>query len=94
MESSDLLHALVYNSASIASQLEKIVRDFLCSEHDSDDGFHWVSWDEICCPEEDGGLGIRPLRAMSERVRPSGFIGLLQKKTLCQKSDCIQTWSR
>jgi len=36
------------------------MRDFW-SKHDSDDDFHCVSWDEICCPKDEGGLGIRPL---------------------------------
>jgi len=55
--------------ASIASQLESVMRDFLWSKHDSDKGFHWVSWDEICCPREDGGLEIRPLRTMNEALK-------------------------
>jgi len=29
--------------ASVASHLEKIMRDFLWSKHDSGNGFHWVS---------------------------------------------------
>jgi len=43
--------------------------DFLWSKHDSNRGFHWVSWDEICCPNEDGGLGIKPLRTMNEALK-------------------------
>jgi len=54
--------------ASIASQLG-VMLDFLWSKHDSNRGFHWVSWDEICCPKEDGGLGIRPLQTMNEALK-------------------------
>ena len=55
--------------ASIANQLEKITRNFLWSKHDSNSGFQWVSWDEICFAKEDGGLGIRSLRAMNEALK-------------------------
>ena len=54
---------------SIACQLERVMRDFLWLKHDSDRGFHWVSWDEICCPKEGGGLRIRPLRIMNEALK-------------------------
>ena len=43
--------------------------DFLWSKHDSDNGFHWVGWDEECCPKKDGGSVIRLLRAMSETLK-------------------------
>ena len=55
--------------ASVASHLGKITRDFLWCNHDSDNRFHWVSWDEICCPKEDDGLGIRLLRAMNDALK-------------------------
>ena len=55
--------------ASVARLLEKIMRDFLWSKPDSINGFHWVCWDEICHPKEEGGLGIRPLRAMNEALK-------------------------
>ena len=45
------------------------MQDFLWSKHDRDRGFHWVSWDEICCPKEDGSLGIRLLRTMNEMLK-------------------------
>ena len=53
----------------VASLLEKIMRDFLWSKQESNNGFHWVCWDEICSPKEDGGLEIRPLRAMNEALK-------------------------
>ena len=31
-------------------------------------GFHWVSWDEISCPKESGGLETRSLRIMNEAL--------------------------
>ena len=55
--------------ASVAIQLEKIMRDFLWSKHARVNDFHWVSGDEICRPKEDGGLGILLLRVMNEALK-------------------------
>ena len=45
------------------------MRDFLWDSNNSDNGFHWVNWDEVCCPKQEGGLGIRPLRVMNEALK-------------------------
>jgi len=55
--------------ASVAILLEKIMRDFLWSKREGHNGFHWVCWDEICRPMEDGGLGIRPIRSMNKALK-------------------------
>ena len=47
--------------ASISCQLEKNVRDFLWSNKGAETGFHWVKWDDVCHPKQEGGLGIRLL---------------------------------
>jgi len=56
-------------AASVARHLEKIMRDFLWSNHDSDNSFYWVSWDDIFRPKEDCGMGIRLLGAMNEALK-------------------------
>ena len=65
----DLFHVLVYNSASISSQLEKIMRDFLMSNHDRDNSFRWVRWGDVFHPKQDGGLSIRLPFAMNEALK-------------------------
>uniref|UniRef100_A0A7C9AA13 Reverse transcriptase domain-containing protein n=1 Tax=Opuntia streptacantha TaxID=393608 RepID=A0A7C9AA13_OPUST len=55
--------------ASIAHQLERIMRDFLWNSNSSCNGLHWVNWDEVCRPKQEGGLGIRPLRVMNEALK-------------------------
>ena len=55
--------------ASIASRLEKIMRDFLWNSNDNGNGLHWVNWNEVCRPKQLGGLGIRPLRDMNEALK-------------------------
>ena len=44
-------------------------RDFLWDSNNSGNGFHWVNWDEVCRPKQEGGLGIRPLRVMNEACK-------------------------
>ena len=66
--------------------MEKITRDFHWSKHDSDNGFHWVSWDEICHPKEDGGLGIRLVRAMNEALETKWLWKFAtEDNALCEK---------
>ena len=45
------------------------MRDFLQNSNKSDNGLHWVNWDEVCRPKQEGGLGIRPLRVMNEVLK-------------------------
>ena len=74
--------------ANIAHQLEKIIRDFLWNSNKSGNGPHWVNWDEVCRPKQEGGLGIRPLRAMNKALQTkwlSGFEGLQRRMMLCGK---------
>jgi len=54
--------------ASIASQLEKIMTDFLCDTNENGNGLHWVNWDEVRHPQQEGGLGIRP-RIMNDTLK-------------------------
>jgi len=55
--------------ASIVSRLEKIIRDFLWNSNDNGNGLHWVSWNEVCRPKHEGGLGIRPLRVINDALK-------------------------
>jgi len=81
-------------SATNASRLERVMRNFLWSKHDSDRGFHWVSWNEICCPREDGGLGIRPLRTMNEVLKTKWLWRFaIEDDALWNKNNCIEIWS-
>jgi len=55
--------------ASIANRLDKIMTGFLWSNNETSSGFHWVNWREACCSKQEGGLGTRPLRQMSEALK-------------------------
>ena len=45
------------------------MRDFLWNSNDNGKGLHWVSWNEVCCPKHEGGLGIRPLRVKNDALK-------------------------
>jgi len=55
--------------ATVTNQLEKIMRDFLWSSSDSNNGFHWAHWDDVCWPTHEGGLGIRHLCNMNKALK-------------------------
>jgi len=88
--------------ASVASLLGKIMRDFLWSKQEGNNGFHWVCWDEICRPNKDGGLGIRPIRSMNEALKTKWLWrftsedDVLWKKVIVSKydSDRLGWWSK
>ncbi|GFY83371.1 hypothetical protein Acr_03g0001450 [Actinidia rufa] len=46
---------------SIASRLEKLIRDFLWKGSENTTGINLVAWKEICLPKKGGRLGIRDL---------------------------------
>jgi len=45
------------------------MRDFLWSNKDAEMGFHWVKWDDVCHPKQEGGLGIGPLCDMNKALK-------------------------
>jgi len=54
---------------SVASRLEKIMRDFLWNSNENGNGLYWVNRNEVCRPKQYGGLGIRPLCVMNEALK-------------------------
>jgi len=57
---------------SIASHLEKIMRDFSWSSRDSNNSFYW----DVCHPKHKGSLGIRRLLDMNEALKGKWFCRL------------------
>jgi len=72
--------------ASIASQLAKIMRDFLWNSNDIGNGLHWVNWNEVCRPKQEGGLGIRPLHVMNEALKTKCLWRFLKEDDAMWKS--------
>lgn len=46
---------------SIIQRLEKLLKAFMWS-HQGQKRTHWLSWDEVCKPYQEGGLGLRTLK--------------------------------
>lgn len=46
--------------------LEKCNRDFFCGDDLHGRTIHPVSWDTICQPKRDGGLGLKPMRNVNQ----------------------------
>ncbi len=54
--------SLFHLPTGVASQLEKLQRDFLWSEMGESHKVHLVNWAKICEPLHCGGLGVKNLR--------------------------------
>jgi len=76
---------LITIPASITNQLEKIMRDFLSNSNEGGNGLHWVNWDKVRRPKQEGVLGVRPLRVMNEALKTSVFGSLQRRLMLCGK---------
>jgi hypothetical protein len=49
----------------VANRIEKLQRDFLWGRIGDEFKCHLVSWDKVCSPISEGGMGIRNLRAFN-----------------------------
>jgi hypothetical protein len=54
--------------ARVAKRIEKLQRDFLWGGMGNEFKYHLVSWDKVCSPISEGGLGIRNLRAFNRAL--------------------------
>ena len=45
----------------VIKEIEQLIRNFLWSGNETDPYKAKVSWWDICCPKEQGGLGLKPL---------------------------------
>lgn len=46
----------------------KIQRDFLWGIKDDSRGMYWVTWDNVCKPKKEGGLGIKNLELFNNAI--------------------------
>ncbi|GAU10423.1 hypothetical protein TSUD_421820 [Trifolium subterraneum] len=52
--------------ASVCDEAEKICRDFIWGSTVNQRKCHLVSWEKICRPKEEGGLGFKNLRMLNQ----------------------------
>ncbi|XP_027156179.1 uncharacterized protein LOC113756908 [Coffea eugenioides] len=48
--------------ASVFSMIEKVCSNFLWGSSEGGPRYHWIRWDQLCFPTEEGGVGFRQLR--------------------------------
>ena len=49
----------------VFQRLDRICNAFLWDKADGSKGIYWASWDKICFPTSEEGLGVRSFRDMS-----------------------------
>ena len=61
--SSMSIHLLAVASPpkGVFSSLEKVMAEFLWGSTGLGPKFHWISWGDLCRPQDEGGIGIRSI---------------------------------
>ena len=58
---------------TVMKKLTRAVAQFWWSPGDNTRGMHWKSWDKICSPKDDGGLGFKDLTDFNTIVLEKQF---------------------
>lgn len=72
----------VYVPKRVLHQLKTIMTDFFWGEAEGKVKRKWVSWDSLCLPLEEGGLGLRDLTLMSYCFRLKSLWRVLSSDSL------------
>ena len=66
----------------IIYDIHKIFAKFLWNFKEEGRAKHWISWNDICVPKEEGGLGFRSLFDLSKALFAKLWWSLRTKNTL------------
>ncbi|XP_039030625.1 uncharacterized protein LOC120165108 [Hibiscus syriacus] len=66
--------------ASVCKEIEKLIRRFIWSGSDEKQKVHLVSWDELCKPTDNGGMGFKKLQIQNEAFLMKISFRLLSEK--------------
>lgn len=50
---------------ALCDELTGMVQHFWWGQHENHNGVAWLSWDKICAPKEEGGMGFRDWKAFN-----------------------------
>ncbi|XP_057451938.1 uncharacterized protein LOC130743727 [Lotus japonicus] len=53
---------------TVCGKLEKIQRDFIWGSTDRPNGAHSIAWAKLCCPKQNGGLGLRRMHDFNKSL--------------------------
>ncbi|KAJ0954856.1 putative RNA-directed DNA polymerase [Helianthus annuus] len=65
---------------NVIEDIERLIGKFLWANSESAKGKARVSWEKVCCPKSQGGLGIRPLRVINQTLVSKHIWSLISKK--------------
>lgn len=80
--------------AFVLRETKSMQRDFLWGSSRGKRRIHWVNWNNICSPKNQGGLGIRTIRVLNKAFFPNGCGNMGLKVLLCGKGCCSQSMGK
>ncbi|XP_059277795.1 uncharacterized protein LOC132031972 [Lycium ferocissimum] len=63
-------------------QLEGAINSFIWNDNDTKRKYHWRKWESMCLPNEEGGVGFRCLRDVSEAFIAKQWWNLRTKESM------------
>ena len=64
---------------TVMKKLTSVVTQFWWSSEGNTRGMHWKSWNELCSPKEEGGLGFKDLTDFNTSMLGKQFGRLIDK---------------
>nr|XP_009795526.1 PREDICTED: uncharacterized protein LOC104242198 [Nicotiana sylvestris] len=96
------LLSVVNPPANVINKLHKLFARFFWSSSVEGKARHWASWDTLCLPKEEWGVGFRSLHDMSKalfcklwwnfRTKPSLWSSFISQKYCKKLNDTVVPW--
>lgn len=90
--------------ACVINKLHKLMAKFFWSSSIEGRSRHWASWDNLCLPQEEGGIGFRSLHDVSKalfcklwwnfRTKPTLWSSFMSQKYCKKLNPIVVPWRR
>jgi hypothetical protein len=78
-------------SKSLCDDIGKLVCQYWCSQNDDVRKMHWVRWEKMKLPKEEGGLGFRDLYSINmAMLAPQSWRLIQAPDSLCSQVLCVK----